>query len=97
MKKEIPLTVIDSKNENEQDERLDSDSYLENDLYDEQSDVRNPKIPDSLKTPEPSKKQLIQIKKIPSKLSLFTKLVERFITNPLSKPHNLFGILPGVI
>ena len=70
MKKEISLTIIDSKNENEQDERLDSDSYLENDLYDEQSDVRNPKIPDSLKTPEPSKKQLIQIKKIPSKLDV---------------------------
>ena len=62
MKKQLNLEFIDESNEN----NYNSDLY--NEIYEQQPNVRNPKIPDSLRTPEPSQKKLFQINKKLSKL-----------------------------
>ena len=66
MEKQITLEIIDTKEENN-NERLDSD---DNDIYEQDFNIKNPKIPDSLRTPEPSQKRILEIKKKQSKLDI---------------------------
>ncbi len=64
MKKQLTLEFIDENNEN--NNKTDYDLYDE--IYEQQLNVRNPKIPDSLQTPEPSQKKIFQMKGKVSKL-----------------------------
>jgi len=68
MEKEAILELIDEKKELDKD----SDSDIEKQIYEQQMNVRNPNIPESLKTPENSQKKIIKVnsKKNNSKLIL---------------------------
>ena len=68
MKKQITLEYIDENSEESKNEKIDSD--LENELYEQDFDVKSPKIPDSLKTPEPSQKRILDIRKKQAKLDV---------------------------
>jgi MFS family permease len=56
MDKEPFLELIEEKKDN------DSDIDIEKQIYEQQTKVRNPNIPESLKTPETSQKKMIKIK-----------------------------------
>ena len=56
MDKEPFLELIEEKKDN------DSDIDIEKQIYEQQTKVRNPNIPESLKTPETSQKKIIKIK-----------------------------------
>ena len=58
MEKEAILELIEEKKELDKD----SDSDIEKQIYEQQMNVRNPNIPESLKTPETSQKKMIKIK-----------------------------------
>ena len=62
-KKQIILEFINENSEESKNEKIDSD--LENEFYEQDFDVKSPKIPESLKTPEPSQKQILEIRKKP--------------------------------
>ena len=57
MKNQINIEFIDEKIED------NNISDLDDEIYKQQSNIKNPTIPDSLKTPEPSQKKILQIKK----------------------------------
>ena len=57
MKNEINIEFIDEKNE------YNYMSDLDDEIYEQEFNVKNPKIPDSLKTPELSQKKIMHIKK----------------------------------
>ena len=57
MKNEISIEFIDEKNE------YNYISDLDDEIYEQEFNVKNPKIPDSLKTPELSQKKIMHIKK----------------------------------
>ena len=66
MKKQITLEFIDGNEEYNKKGKIDSD--MDNDLYEQDFNIKNPKIPDSLRTPEPSQKRILEIKNKQSKL-----------------------------
>ena len=68
MEKNVILDIIEEKKENDKN----SDSDIEKEIFEQQMKVRNPNIPESLKTPENSQKRIIMIhsKKNSSKLVL---------------------------
>ena len=68
MEKNVILDIIEEKKENDKN----SDSDIEKEIFEQQMKVRNPNIPESLKTPENSQKRIIMIhsKKNSSKLIL---------------------------
>ena len=69
MKKGITLEVIELKSDDEvKMENLDSD--LENEFYEQPSNIKNPEIPDSLKTPEISQKKILKVGNKQSKLDV---------------------------
>ena len=57
MNNEINIEFIDEKNE------YNYISDIDDEIYEQQFNVKNPKIPDSLKTPELSQKRIMHIKK----------------------------------
>ena len=66
MKKKVTLEIINSNDEENSNEKLDSNSEI--DIYEQDFDIKGPKIPDSLRTPEPSQKTIIELKKKQTKL-----------------------------
>ena len=64
MDKEPFLELIEEKKDN------DSDIDIEKQIYEQQTKVRNPNIPESLKTPETSQKKLIKINLLKNSLKL---------------------------
>ena len=64
MKRRIDLEIIESNEEEKNGNYSDGES----DLFAHQSDVKNPKIPNSLRTPEPSQKKIYKINQKQSKL-----------------------------
>ena len=69
MKKKVTLEIINSNDdEDNKNEKLDSNS--ENDIFEQDFDIKGPRIPDSLRTPEPSQKRIIEVKKKQSKLDM---------------------------
>ena len=57
MEKNVVLDIIEEKKELEKN----SDSDIENQIFEQQLKVRNPNIPESLKTPENSQKKLFKV------------------------------------
>ena len=65
----MTLEIINSNDdEDNKNEKLDSNS--ENDIFEQDFDIKGPRIPDSLRTPEPSQKRIIEVKKKQSKLDM---------------------------
>ena len=69
MKKKVTLEIINSNDDKDnKNEKLDSNS--ENDIFEQDFDIKGPRIPDSLRTPEQSQKRIIEVKKKQSKLDM---------------------------
>ena len=73
MNREVTLELIDEKSETDKNEK-NCVSDIEYDIYDQQMSVRNPIIPDSLRTPEASQKRILKVNKKQSKLDNISQI-----------------------
>ena len=86
MEKNVTLDIIGEKKENEKN----SDSDIENEVFHQYLNVKNPNIPESLKTPENSQKKLISIfPKNSSKLILDNESINEVSQEILDSKNSL--------